>query len=161
MTPWLRRWKGRLSLALQSDVAFIENAFREILGRAVDADGLAHYRRALSEGLGRTAVLLDIARSDEFKSKLFSDARSLPNLMARRPDRYMLAIDRSNGQSVVVFDAALPSDFDWLEQQILDNKYYEAPVSGCLVSMPTSGSSRRSRHSRPPGRSNWVVPRAR
>ncbi|MGH9411069.1 MAG: class I SAM-dependent methyltransferase [Vicinamibacterales bacterium] len=27
----------------------------------------------------------------------------------------------------MVFNAALPSDFDWMEQQIISNKYYEAP----------------------------------
>jgi hypothetical protein len=127
MTRWLRRWKGRVSLALQGDVAFIENAFREILGRPVDADGLGHYRRALREGLGRTAVLLDIMRSQEFTSTLAPREASLPNLMAKRPDRYGFATDRSNGQLVVVFTAASLADFDWLEEQILLNGYYEAP----------------------------------
>ena len=127
LTQWLQRWQGRFALAFESDAVFVEKAFREILGRPVDPDGLMHYSRVLGEGLGRTAVLLEIMRSEEFTSKLIPRGSSLPNLMAKRPDRYALAVDRSNSQSVVVFTASSTSDFDWLEQQIISNRYYEAP----------------------------------
>lgn len=42
MRRFLKRLQGRLSLALARDTAFIETAFREILGRNPDLDGLNH-----------------------------------------------------------------------------------------------------------------------
>jgi hypothetical protein len=123
----MRRWKGRFSLAFQSDVAFVESAYREILGRRLDPDGLAHYSRLMRDGLGRTAVLLDIVRSPEFRSRLVPEGISLPSLITGRPERYGRATDRSNGQTVVVFNAESTADVDWLEQQIVENNYYEKP----------------------------------
>src|SRR6185503_19890042 len=99
------------------------------LGREPDLDGLNHYRRVLAEGVGRTAVLLDIMRSDEFAAKLTRphDAVALPDLRAERPDRFRRTVDRSNGESITVFDIAAPADVDWLERAILDHGYYEKP----------------------------------
>jgi hypothetical protein len=124
---FFRRLKARWGPAFQSDTDFVESAFREILGRNADLDGLTHYRRVLREGLGRTAVLLDIMRSDEFISKLKKPEPSLPSLRALRPDRYRHAVDRSNGQSIPVFDTSSASDFDWLEEAIIKFGYYEKP----------------------------------
>lgn len=125
-----KRLKGRWALALQSDTRFVEEAYRQILGRNADLDGLNHYRRILREGVGRTAVLLDIMRSDEFTSRLTgatSAQRSLPNLRSIRPDRYRDVIDRTNGQTITVFDVVSSSDFDWLEAAIAKHGYYEKP----------------------------------
>ena len=127
MRRLLKRLRARWGPALQSDTAFIDAAFRQILGRHADLDGLAHYRRVLRDGMGRTAVLLDIMRSEEFRSKLAPAPSSLPDLRARRPDRYRQTIDRSNGEPITVFDAASPADIDWLEQAILAHGYYEQP----------------------------------
>jgi hypothetical protein len=125
----LKRLKGRLDLALPSDTAFIETAYHEILGRRPDLDGLNHYRRVLRDGLGRTAMLLEIIRSEEFRSTLErkAAARPLPSLREKRPERYGSVTDRTNGQRISVFDAESPSDFDWLESAIIDNGYYENP----------------------------------
>jgi hypothetical protein len=123
----IKRLKARWGPAFQSDTDFVESAFREILGRNADLDGLNHYRRVLREGLGRTAVLLDIMRSEEFISKLVKPAPALPNIRSQRPDRYRETVDRSNGQSIPVFDAASAADFDWLERVIVANEYYEKP----------------------------------
>ena len=127
MHRFLKRLEGRLSLALASDTAFIETAFREILGRNPDLDGLNHYRRVLREGMGRTAVLLDIMRSEEFRSRLTPPASVLPDLRAIRPDRYRETRDGTNGQVISVFDAGSPADFDWLENAIITHGYYEKP----------------------------------
>ena len=125
----LKRLKGRLDLALASDTAFIETAYYEILGRRPDLDGLNHYRRVLRDGLGRTAMLLEILRSEEFRSKLEKSAAALrlPDLRQQRPERYASAIDRTNTQRIPVFDVESLSDFDWLESAIIDNGYYENP----------------------------------
>jgi SAM-dependent methyltransferase len=127
MRRFLRRLAARFGPALESDTTFIEKAYREVLGRPADQDGLDHYRRVLADGLGRTAVILDLVRSTEFVSKLTPAAATLPNLIRRRPERYARAIDRSNGETVNVFHVESPSDIDWLERAILDNGYYEQP----------------------------------
>lgn len=123
----LKRLQARFGPALQSDTAFIEAAFREILGREPDLGGLNHYRRVLREGVGRTSVLLSIMRSEEFTSRLAKTAPALPSLRQMRPDRYRETVDRTNGQTIAVFDVDSPADFDWLEQAILQHGYYEQP----------------------------------
>jgi len=125
----LKRLKHRLDLALSSDSAFIETAYYEILGRPPDAAGLSHYRHALKDGMGRTAVLLEIIRSAEFLAQLEKKAASqaLPDLRETRTDRYRRTTDRTNGKGITVFDAESASDFDWLEAAITDGGYYEKP----------------------------------
>ena len=122
-----KRLSARLGPALQSDTAFIEAAYREILNRPADQDGLNHYRHVLREGLGRTAVLLSLMRSEEFVGTLQTQVPPLPSLRAIRPDRYATALDRTNGMSIPVFVAKSVADFDWLETAILDHGYYEKP----------------------------------
>src|SRR5262249_13991980 len=51
-----RRIGGRLRLALASDRTFVEEAYRGILEREADEDGLRFYTGLLREGHGRTAV---------------------------------------------------------------------------------------------------------
>jgi uncharacterized protein DUF4214/methyltransferase family protein len=120
--------KARLEPILVSDREFVDAAFRDILGRDADQGGLDFYRGVLRSGVRRTAVLLDIMRSPEFQRSLAPAAAStLPNLVLQRPDRYRRTIDRQSGQSILVFDAAQPSDFDWLESAIITNGYYEEP----------------------------------
>src|SRR5687767_13879002 len=127
MKRLFKRWTARWALAFKSDTEFIEMAFREILGRNADLDGLNHYRRVLREGVSRTAVLFEIMRSDEFVATLQQPAPSLPKLRSSKPDQYGTAVDRSNGHMVSTFEVRQSADFDWLEAQILDNGYYEKP----------------------------------
>src|SRR5688572_1168032 len=129
MKRLLRYWKARLSLALQSDSDFVEAAYREILGRNADLDGLNHYRHVLRSGVGRTAVLLDMMRSEEAQSKSSrtATAPSLPSLRALRPDAYLETLDRTNGTTISAFQTRSAADFDWLEAAILRTRYYEHP----------------------------------
>ena len=103
MRRLFKRLKARWGPAFQSDTAFIEAAFREILGRNADLDGLTHYRTVLRAGLGRTAVLLDIMRSEEFRATLQPATSTLPDLRALKPAQFSRAIDRTNGESIPVF----------------------------------------------------------
>jgi hypothetical protein len=120
--------KARFEPLLLSDSEFVDNAFRDILGRDADQGGLDFYRGVLRQGVRRTAVLLDIMRSEEFRRTLAAGASSsLPNLVVQRPERYRRTVDTSSGQSVLVFDAESAADFDWLEAAILENGYYEQP----------------------------------
>jgi hypothetical protein len=124
----LKYLKARLGPIFISDSEFVDKAFRDILGRDADQGGLEFYRGVLRQGLSRTAVLLDIMRSDEFRRTLTSSAPStLPNLVVQRPERYRRTIDRVNGSSMLVFVVQSPADFDWLERAIIANGYYEAP----------------------------------
>jgi hypothetical protein len=130
MTPvrrLLRRLAASLADAFQPDSAFLEEAYREILGREADQDGLNYYAALLRAGTSRRAVLLSLVRSEESVGKLRPKEPPLPDLQMRRPDRYGRAVDRTTGQSVTVFEAADPSDYDWLEAQIVQNGYYEQP----------------------------------
>jgi hypothetical protein len=125
----LKYLKARLEPVFQSDSEFVDAAYRDILGRDADQGGLQFYRRVLRQGMRRTAVLLDIMRSEEFRRTLVAtqDHASIPNLVVQRPERYRRTVDRSSGQSILVFDAASPADVDWLEEAIIRNGYYEAP----------------------------------
>jgi hypothetical protein len=127
MKRLFRRMAARLAPVLQSDTAFIEAAYVEILGRPADQDGLDHYRRLLADGLGRTAVLLSLMRSAEFQATLSRKASAIVDLRAMRPDQYREATDQINGQPITLFDVGSPADFDWLEGAILDYGYYEQP----------------------------------
>jgi len=120
--------KARFEPLLLSDSDFIEAAFREILGREADQGGLDFYRGVLRQGMGRTAVLLDIMRSAEFRGSLAPAGPStLPNLVVRRPERYRRTTDRVNGNSMLIFTIEDRADFDWLENAIIANGYYEEP----------------------------------
>jgi hypothetical protein len=122
------RLKARLEPLLLSDAEFVDRAFREILGRDADQGGLEFYRGLLRQGVRRNAVFLDIMRSEEFRRSLGPAApSSLPNLVVLRPERYRRTVDRSTGQSILVFDAAAPADADWLEDAIITHGYYEKP----------------------------------
>src|SRR5688500_8808114 len=92
---WLKRLKARLEPILLSDSEFVDNAFRDILGRDADQGGLEFYRGVLRQGVRRNAVLLDIMRSEEFRRTLTSSTPStLPNLVVQRPERYRRTTDR-------------------------------------------------------------------
>ena len=124
----LKYLKARFEPLVLSDTEFVDNAFRDILGRDADKGGLEFYRGVLRQGVRRTAVLLDIMRSEEFRRTLTAGvSSSLPNLVVQRPEKYRRTIDTSTGQPVLVFDVGSPADFDWLETAIIENGYYEEP----------------------------------
>lgn len=121
-----RRIGGRLRLALASDRTFVEEAYRGILEREADADGLRFYTGLLREGHGRTEVLLSLARSEEFTRRL-APAAAAPDIRRLRPAAYHTDTDTRTGTPVDVFEAAEPEGFDWLEAMILEHAYYERP----------------------------------
>ena len=101
----LKYLKARLEPILVSDRRFVDAAFRDILGREADQGGLDFYLGVLRSGVRRTAVLLDIMRSEEFRRSLAPPApSSLPHLVLQRPERYRRDVDRQSGQSLLVFD---------------------------------------------------------
>lgn len=127
MKDFVRRLRDRLGPALQSDTEFIETAYRKVLGRPPDRAGLAHYRAALRNGLGRTDLLIALVHSDEYTARLTAAARADVGPRALRPERYRDMIDRTNGHVIAVFEVERATDFDWLETRILEDGYYEKP----------------------------------
>jgi 2-polyprenyl-3-methyl-5-hydroxy-6-metoxy-1,4-benzoquinol methylase len=125
---FLRRLSSRFGPALQSDTAFIEMAYRQILNRPADQDGLSYYQALLRDGLGRTSVLLSLFKSDEFINQLRPVVASeRTGLRPLRPAQYEERTDRTNGKTLTVFRIDSAADFDWLETAILEHGYYEKP----------------------------------
>jgi hypothetical protein len=122
----LARIDGRWGLSLASDRAFVERAYRDVLQREADQDGLRFYLGLLREGHGRMAVLLSLARSEEFASRLAPRAAA-PDIRGLRPACYHADVDTRTGAPLLVFEDGSPDGFDWLESMILEHGYYERP----------------------------------
>ncbi len=127
MRRLFRRLASRLGPVLQSDTAFIAAAYRAILRREVDPEGLRYYRRVLRDGSDRTAVLLSLTRSEEYTNRLVRHATRLSGLRLLRPEQYRQAVDVTCGDTITLFEVRSAADFDWLESQILADHYYEKP----------------------------------
>jgi len=126
MREVLARIGGRLRLALLSDRAFVEQAYRDILQREADQDGLRFYTGLLRDGQSRMAVWLSLARSEEFAGRLAPRA-STPGIRALRPSCYRSEVDTRTGAPLLVFEDPSSAGFDWLESMILEHGYYERP----------------------------------
>lgn len=124
---WLKRFADRARLALTSDRTFLENAYRQILGREIDQDGFDYYAKRLREGESRVALLIGLVRSEEFLNKLLPETDLVPDIRARMPSHYRIDVDNASQATIPIFEVADPSDFDWLESILLDNGYYERP----------------------------------
>jgi hypothetical protein len=74
MARAVRRVLGRLPS--RSRDAFLEAAYRDVLGREIDAEGRQAYRAALAAGRSRSEVLLDLAASAEHREALALAART-------------------------------------------------------------------------------------
>jgi hypothetical protein len=122
----LARIGGRLRLALPSDRAFVEQAYRDVLQREADQDGLRFYTGLLRDGQSRMAVLLSLARSDEFARTLAPRAAA-PDIRGLRPACYHPDVDTRTGAALLVFEDGSAAGFDWLESMILEHGYYERP----------------------------------
>jgi hypothetical protein len=125
----MARHRGRAPQRYEeSDAAFVERAFLELLGRPVDGPGRVHYLHALERGVAREQVLAALRQSDEHAAleRARTSAQALPNLRARHPDRY--AVERTtDGRAVDVYIAGDPGEFDWIDDQIGRCRYYEIP----------------------------------
>lgn len=107
--------------AVADPKAFVEDCYRRLLGRAPDPTGLALFVGRLEQGTPPAEVVMSLATSAEYEQRII--ARSSPR--RREPQRYRLAPDLSGTSPFVAFDVRDDSDFDWLEQAIIDDGYYE------------------------------------
>ncbi|OIQ86541.1 hypothetical protein GALL_316010 [mine drainage metagenome] len=84
------RLQFRLEMLLaREDHEFLLGAYRLLLGRQVDREGLSHYMSALRGGRGRIEILRSIARSDEARARLGAAAvaASLESMVEPSPTR--------------------------------------------------------------------------
>lgn len=110
-----------------SNKTFLEDAYREILGRDIDQDGLNSYTKLLKAGYSRTYVLMSIVKSDEFINKVLKENNPIQNLRELRPSSYDLLDDISKTHKILLFNTTSQDDFNWLESMIVENGYYEKP----------------------------------
>ncbi len=110
-----------------SDQEFLKNAYREILGRDIDPDGLNYYIKFLQDGHSQTDVLLNLVKSEEFINKVLRENTSIQNLRQLRPSSYHIVDDLFSPNKILVFTAETHGDLDWLESMILEHGYYEKP----------------------------------
>ena len=77
------------------------------------------------------SLLLNIMEAPEYVFKIVRDniphyVKLLP-IKDDRPDRYEVRSDRSGIEKSWFYSVRDDADFDWLEQKIVKNGYYERP----------------------------------
>ena len=77
-----------------ADRHFLEMAYREILGREIDPDGLISHRRLLNEGRTRWAVILSLIHSEEFLRKTVREHAELASDRTFLEQVYPIFYDR-------------------------------------------------------------------
>ena len=108
------------------DESFLRSLYRETLHREIDSIGLSGNLERLSQGTSREEILWDVVRSPEFQARLATSTVVPPprrNLLSMKPERY------SREGEFLLFRIIEPADYDWLEEQILANHYYETAGS--------------------------------
>ena len=108
------------------DEQFLDDTFQSLLGRPVDPAGRAHFLKVLAAGASRDEIVAALEASDEYQNRIAARAFVLPDLQGSAPERYEV-LTSDDGSSVSVFRADDEAAFDWIEQQIFDNGYYEKP----------------------------------
>ena len=108
------------------DDVFLAAAYRHVLRRDPDQDGMRFYGAQLRAGVERGEVVRALVSSDEHVNRVLAPLYQLPSLRERWPDRYR-QVETTSGERRLVFDAASPRWFDRLESAILASDYYEKP----------------------------------
>ena len=107
--------------------AFLEQCYLFFLRRPADPGGMEHFGHLLAAGAPRAEVVRQIMASDEFVSL---QARhippSLPSLREMRPEKYVVRYHRETNREMLFFKAESKADYDWLEENILEEGYYDS-----------------------------------
>jgi SAM-dependent methyltransferase len=113
------------------DDDFLRDLYERLLGRPIDLDGLTGYRKALARGMSRADVVYSLALSDEYRARCrpVTNRAAAGGPRSRRPESYRFDPELS----LWTFTVESDSDFDWLEQVILQDGYYEQPGVWSLV----------------------------
>jgi hypothetical protein len=103
--------------------AFVDDVYRRLLGRPADPEGLRHHVADLAAGVSPAEIVMSFATSEEYRRRVLGTVP--PNLRKRHPERYRLAVGTGGGDPFWAFDVHDRAEFDWLEQKIIDDGYYE------------------------------------
>ena len=130
-----RRLNNLLRFLFSSDRAFLNQVYREILGRPVDEEGLHHFLPVLESGRSRLEVILSLLRSEEFYQKsfwkLFTKEQNLvfleesyQRLFGRPIDeeglkRYGSFLQRGQKREEILFE--LISSDEWVSKILQEN----------------------------------------
>jgi SAM-dependent methyltransferase len=122
---------GRVNVDRLSDEEFLDYIYKRFLNREPDPVGKAHQLKFLRAGNSRAALVLNITEAPEFVFKIVRDnihayIKVLP-IKDERPDQYQILGNLSGTEKSWFFRIKDDTDFDWLEQKIIDNGYYERP----------------------------------
>jgi SAM-dependent methyltransferase len=115
-----------LALDTRTDESFIEDVYRDVLGREVDEPGRQWMTSMARSGVSRQELVTTVALSEESLNRQWAQRIRIQDLHELRPDAFRFA-PGPDGTSVEVFRADTDADFDWLERAILDYGYYEKP----------------------------------
>jgi len=104
---------------------FVELMYTKLLGRGSDEPGKLHQLDFLKRGNSRVAMVLNFIESSEFINKILHDKIHIIPIKDEKPDQYSTGHNRVTNEQVWVFRVQETEDFDWLENKIIDNGYYE------------------------------------
>jgi SAM-dependent methyltransferase len=107
--------------------AVVRAAYREMLEREPDPEGLAAHVAALESGMTEEELRVALASSPEgreVRGMREPGRLELPDLTRERPERYRLGVDLHH-RPILTFDVADTTDFDWLERRIVETGYYD------------------------------------
>ena len=114
----------------KSGDVFLEEIYLKLLDRGLDPEGKRYYLEMMNQGKSRSWVILSLIDSEEFKIKTTREnwhRLILPSIRQEKPEQYKQVLDLYKNENIWVFQVQQPSDFDWLENKIIKNGYYENP----------------------------------
>lgn len=109
-----------------TDEAFVGNAYRMLLQREVDPDGLGYYAAQLADGMTRTDLVATLASSDEYVNRRVTELFPLPDLTKRHSDSYRSEPTEQGGHELC-YVAETPAQIDWIAHKIDACGYYDRP----------------------------------
>jgi SAM-dependent methyltransferase len=77
-------------------------------------------------GATHAEIVADLKSSGEYRQRLEQSTAALPDLVSQAPERYM-TVRTDDGRAVPAFLADAPEAYDWIEQALADNGFYEKP----------------------------------
>jgi SAM-dependent methyltransferase len=111
------------SPGISDPAAFVDDVYRRLLGRPADPEGLRHHIADLAAGVSPAEIVMSFATSEEYRRRILA---SVPeSLRKNHSERYRFTRATGDGDPFWAFDVRDDADFDWLEQQIIANGYYE------------------------------------
>ncbi len=107
------------------DDDFVELMYTKLLGRNPDKPGKRHQIDFLRKRNSRVALVLNFIESPEFINKIIRENIHLIPIKDEKPNQYSTGYNRVTNEKIWIFRVQECEDFDWLENKIIENGYYE------------------------------------